>query len=144
MSRNNVAVVRRIYEAWATGDFFGVDPNDFDEHAMLVVRQDFPEFGVFVGAKGMATWVGQFLEQLERVSLVAEHIESFGDTVLVRVVLRSAGIASGVEGHNRFFHLFTFRGPKIVRVEAVLREADALQAVGAYGSTTASPENGPS
>jgi len=77
MSQNHVAVVRRIYKAWATGDFFGVNPSDFDEHAMHVVRR-------------------------------------------------------------------TSQGRKIVRVEAILREANALEAVGAYGSTTASPENGPS
>ena len=72
----------------------------------------------------------RFLEQFERVTIEAEQIEAVGDTVLVHVVQHGKYRASGVEGDNRYFLLFTFRGRKIVRVENVMDENEALEAVG--------------
>jgi ketosteroid isomerase-like protein len=53
-----------------------------------------------------------------------------GDTVLAEVVQHGKGRASGVEGDNQYFQLFTFRGGKIVRMESIMSEAEALEAVG--------------
>ncbi len=52
------------------------------------------------------------------------------DTVLARVVQHSKGRASGIEGDISYFVLFTFRGGKIVRMESVMGEDEALEAVG--------------
>ena len=40
------------------------------------------------------------------------------------------GRASGIEGDISYFMLFTFRGGKIVRMESIMGEAEALEAVG--------------
>ena len=129
MSQENVEIVGRIFEAWADGDLrAGAD--DLDAHAVLVVPPDFPEFGVFAGPSGIETYMRRFLEQFERVTIEAEQIEAVGDTVLVHVVQHGKYRASGVEGDNRYFLLFTFRGRKIVRVENVMDENEALEAVG--------------
>jgi ketosteroid isomerase-like protein len=40
------------------------------------------------------------------------------------------GRASGIEGDDRYYQLFTFRGGKIVRMEVIRDEAEALEAVG--------------
>ena len=72
----------------------------------------------------------RFLEQFERVTAEAEQIEAVGDTVLVHVVQHGKYKNSGVEGDNRYFMLFTFRGKKIVRIENAMHETEALAAVG--------------
>jgi ketosteroid isomerase-like protein len=125
----NVETVQRIYEAWAGGDFrAGADA--LDEHVVFVVRPEFPEFGVFSGPAGVETYMRRLLEQWERLTLEAKHIQTVGDTLLAHVVQHGKGRASGIEGDDRYFMLFTFRGGKIVRIETVMDEAEALEAVG--------------
>jgi ketosteroid isomerase-like protein len=129
MSKENVEIVQRIYEGWATGDF-RAGGDELDEHVVFVIRPDFPEFGVFLGLVGIETYMRRLLEQWERLTVEAEHIQAVGDTVLVRVVQHGKGRVSGIEGDNRYFQLFTFRGQKIVRMESIMDEAEALEAVG--------------
>jgi len=129
MSQENVEVVREIYEGWASGDFSGGVAH-LDEHVVLVARPDFPEFGVFAGPSGIETYMRRFLEQFERVTIEAEQIEAVGDTILVHVVQHGKYRTSGVEGDNQYFMLFTFRGRRIVRIETVMEEAEALEALG--------------
>jgi ketosteroid isomerase-like protein len=129
MSQENVEIVRRIYEGWAKGDF-GVGLVDLDPHVTLVIRPDFPEFGVFVGAQGIGTLMHRFLEHWEELTIEAKDLRAVGDTVLARVIQRGKGKASGIEGDMRYFQLFTFRGGKIVRMESVMHEAEALEAAG--------------
>ena len=122
-------MVRRIYDGWAAGDFSaGVD--ELDRHVTFVVSPDFPAFGVFVGLADTRDFIRDFLEQWEQTTIEQEHLQAVGDTVLAHVLQRSKGRASGVEAELRFFMLFTFRGSKIVRIETVLHEREALETVG--------------
>src|SRR5262245_21761100 len=132
MSKENVEIVRRIYESWAEGDFRG-GAYDIDQHVVLVVRPEPPEFGVFSGPAGCETYMRRVLEQWERLTVKAKQIQAVGDTVLAEVVQHGKGRASAIEGDNRYFMLWTFRGAKIVRIETVRDEGDALAAVGLFG-----------
>jgi ketosteroid isomerase-like protein len=127
--RENVEIVRRIFEGWATGNF-GTAVAYFDPNVTLVVRPPFPEFGVTVGLERLGEYMRGFLAQFEHTTFEAEGIEAVGDTVLVRVVQHAKGRVSGIEGEIPFFTLFTFRGGKIVRMESVLDEAEAREAAG--------------
>ena len=70
MSQENVEIVRRIYEAWAQGDF-RARIGDLDQHVVLVIRSDFPEFGVFLGHDGVRDYMRRFLEQWEQLTIEA-------------------------------------------------------------------------
>src|SRR4051794_25354706 len=115
MSQENVKIVRRIYEAWATGDFRTTDR--LDPHVVFVVQPDFPESGVFLGPEGVREFMERFLEQWDRLTISAEDVRPSGDTVLVRVRQQGIGRASGVAGEMTYFQLFSFRGPLIIRLE---------------------------
>jgi len=129
MSQENVETVRRIFDAWATGDLrAGAD--DLDEHVVFIVSPDFPAFGVYVGRDGVRSYMRDFVEQWERVTITAKHVEAIGDTVLAHVVQHNKGRASGIAGDTAHFMLFTFRGSKIVRLESVMDKREALKAVG--------------
>ena len=129
MSQENVEAVSQIFEGWATGDL-RAGAEYFDEHVVFVVRPDFPEPGVFLGTEGVREYMHRFLENWGRTTFEAEHLHAVGDTVLVRLVQRGTGTASGAPAELRFFQLFTFRGGKIVRQESVMHEHEALEAVG--------------
>ena len=97
---------------------------------VFVVREDFPEPAVTVGLGEIQDYMRRFLTQFERTTFEAEDLRAVGDTVLVRLVQRGTGSASGIEAELRFFMLLTFRGGKIVRMEVVMDEREALEAVG--------------
>ena len=129
MSQENVEAVRRIFEAWASGDW-SIGNDYLDEHAVCVVSSDFPAFGAYFGLDGIRAYWRDFLAQWERVTFEAERLQAVGDTVLARVVQHAKGRASGIEGDLSYFVLFTFRGGKIVRMESIMGEGEALEAVG--------------
>ena len=80
--------------------------------------------------RSISKYMSGFLEQWERARLEAIDLRPAGDTVVSHVALHSTGRTSGIEGDIRFFILFTFRGGRIVRIECVMDEADALEAAG--------------
>jgi ketosteroid isomerase-like protein len=129
MSQENVEVVRRIFDRWATGDFIA-GLNDLDRYVLFVVRHPFPEFGVVVGPDQIRDYMRRFLDNWERYAVEATELQSVGDTVLAHAVQRGEGKASRIEIEQPFFMLFTFRGARIVRIESVLEEEQALEAAG--------------
>ncbi len=129
MAEENVEIVRGIFQGWTSGDF-GTAATVFDPHVVFVVRPPFPDEGVFLGLDGMGDYMRRFLEQWERFTVEADSLRAVGDTVLAHAVQHAAGKASGVAGEVRYFMLFTFRGGRIVRMESMLHEAEALEAVG--------------
>ncbi len=131
MPGENRDIVERIFDAWAGGDFGG-GAEDFDPHVTFVVRWPFPEPTVTVGPAGISEWVLGFLKQFEAGSATfrATAFREAGDTVLVDVTQRSTGRTSGIAGDVSFFMAFTLRGGKIIRMESILDEAEALAAVG--------------
>jgi ketosteroid isomerase-like protein len=130
MSQENVAIVRRLYESWGRGEF-GTELTDLvDPYAVFAVRPQFPEFGTFVGPDGIEKFMRRFLEQWERLTIEAPKLESVGETVFAHVVQRGKGRASGIEGDNTYFMLFTFRAGRVIRIDAVMDEAEAREAAG--------------
>jgi ketosteroid isomerase-like protein len=129
MSQENVEAVRRIFEAWASGDW-SIGNDYLDEHAVCVVNSDFPAFGAYFGFDEIRAYWRDFLAQWERVTFDAERLRAVGDTVVASVVQHVKGRTSGIEGDLSYFMLFTFRGGKIVRMESFMGEGEALEAVG--------------
>jgi ketosteroid isomerase-like protein len=66
------------------------------------------------------------------MTMEGRRFETVGDTVLVHVLQRGRGRASGIDADLSFFMLFTFRGGKIVRIEVVMDEAEAREALGLH------------
>ena len=129
MARENVEVVRQIVDGWAAGDF-STGGAELDPNVTFVVRHPFPEFGVFVGPEGISQYMLRFLEQWQSLAVEAKHFEAVGDTVLVHVIQHAKGRASGIAGDIPYYMLFSFRGPKIIRIESIIDEAEAREAAG--------------
>jgi ketosteroid isomerase-like protein len=129
MSQENVEIVRRIFEAWALADW-SIGNDYYDEHIVFVMSPDFPAFGVYYGIDQVRVYWRDFLQQFERTTIEAERLDAAGDTVLAQVVQHFKGRVSGIEGDLPYFMLFTFRGKTIIRVESMIEEVQALEAVG--------------
>jgi ketosteroid isomerase-like protein len=129
MSQENIEIVRRTFDGWATGDF-GAGLTDLDPDVVFVVRHPFPEAVETVGPNGIRDYMRGFLDNWEAYAVEARDLQTVGDTVVVDAVQHGQGKASRIEMDQPFFMLFTFRGGKIVRIESILNRDEALQAAG--------------
>jgi ketosteroid isomerase-like protein len=130
MSQVNVEVVRAIYEEWRTGNFrAGV--RLYDPFALLVQSAEFPDSGAYLGTQAITEHMRTFLEAWSRVTIEAEALTEAGDSVVAAVVQRGTGQGSGaVPAEFRYFHVWSFRGGRVIRLDVLRDRAEALQAVG--------------
>jgi ketosteroid isomerase-like protein len=129
VAREKVEIVRSVYDRWAEGDFRA--PSDlYDEHAVLVMRPQFPDAGTYLGREAIAGYTRGFLEPWTTITIEAKEIIPAGDSVVVAVLQRGEGDASGAETEFRYFHLWTFRGDKAIRLESIRERDEALEAAG--------------
>ena len=129
MAQDRVEVVRRIYDDWGRGEFrMGVDL--FDPHILLVLRQEFPDAGVYLGPERIATYTRDLLASWADFAIEAEELIDAGDSVVAAVHQRGVGVTSGAVTDLRYFMVWTFRGDAVVRLESLLEREQALEAVG--------------
>jgi|SRR5215211_382375 len=129
MSQENVEAVRAVYERWSQGDF-RASLDVLDRHASFVVRPDFPDTGTYHGLARIEEYTRGFLEPWTRITIEAEEFTDAGDSVVVAVRQCGVGRGSGVVTEFRYFHVWSFRGRKAIRLENVREREEALEAVG--------------
>jgi ketosteroid isomerase-like protein len=141
VSRQNVERIRAVYERWAEGDF-RAGGDLWDPAAVFIQRPGFPEAGTYLGPEEISRYMRHFLGSWTQITIVAEEIIEAGDSVVVAVRQRGVGTGSGAVTELRYFHVWTFRGPRAVRWENFRERAEALEAVGLDGAAGASGASG--
>ena len=129
MSQQNLEAIRGVYERWGEGDF-RASVDLFDPLALLVMRPEFPDAGTYLGVDRIEEYTRGFLEPWTRITIDAEEIAGEGDSVVVAVLQRGVGGGSGAATELRYFHVWSFRGGKVIRLESVRERAQALEAAG--------------
>jgi ketosteroid isomerase-like protein len=129
MSQEHLEVVRAVYDRWARGDFSASLPL-FDRNVALVVRSGVPDAGTYLGADGVREYTMAFLDPWESLTIAGESFREAGDTILVAVRQNGIGRGSGAPAELRYFQLWTFRGGRIIRLEVIFSEEEALEAAG--------------
>ncbi len=130
MSQENVEILRRLYEHWATGDFPAdfFDPNV--EHSRIGAQTPDME-GRWLGLDEFSTVFREYLQALSDLRIEAERIiDLTGDRVLVLSRQTARGKQSGVPIEHQLGELFTLRDGKIVRYTSYWNRAEALEAAG--------------
>jgi ketosteroid isomerase-like protein len=129
MSERSVEIVRGIYDRWGEGDFR--TPFDrMDENVVFIMPPDLPDPGTYFGRDALAGYTRDFLAPWSKIMIEAEEIIPAGDSVVVAIRQHGEGDASGAETEFRYFHLWTFRGGKAIRLECIRDRAEALEAAG--------------
>jgi len=129
MSQENVEAVRAVYERWSQGDFRS-SLDVLDPHASFVVRPEFPDAGTYRGLARIEEYTRGFLEPWTRITIEAEEIADAGDSVVVALRQCGVGRGSGIVTEFRYFHVWSFRGRKAIRLENIRERAQAFEAVG--------------
>jgi len=129
MAGSHVETLRGIYDRWGEGDFrAGVEL--YDPQVVFIQRPEFPEAGTYVGRDELAGYMRHFLGSWEHITIAAEEFIEAGDSVVVGVFQRGAGTGSGAVTELRYFHVWSFRGPTVIRWENFRGRDEALAAVG--------------
>jgi uncharacterized protein len=128
MSRENVELVRRGYEAWNAGDMAAVAEGCHPDVVWHHV-EGWPEPGPSVGREAVIRAMQQMREAFDtqKFEPLAQFIDA-GDRVLVKAVWR--GIGQGPEVEMQFTHVFTVRDGKLIEGQTFFDHAEALRAVG--------------
>jgi ketosteroid isomerase-like protein len=130
MSQENVAVVRRAYEAvereGGEGLFAFLDPQ-----AEWEVRSDLPDSDTYRGHEGMRRLFATFDEVLDKSWYSPQEFIDAGDQVVVVLRWGGRGKTSGVPFEERDeAWIFTVRNGKVIRVREYPSKNEALEAAG--------------
>jgi ketosteroid isomerase-like protein len=127
MSEENVEVVRTIYQRWQQGDYSTVDWADPDLEFVI----QGPEGGRGRGLEALRSSWQDFLRAWQDFRVEAEDIIDVGDKVLVLHEFGGFGHESGLPLTGmRGATLFTFEGPRVVRLDLFTDRDAAVEAAG--------------
>jgi ketosteroid isomerase-like protein len=130
MSRDNVEVVRGIYDAWnerATSQLIQL----FDE--AIEIRLNVM-MGPYSGRDGVLRFVDDVMADWSELSMTIEDAVAGGDRVVVAVREDGIGRSSRVRITSIEHHVWTLRDGRAVRGVAYPSRAKALQAAGFLSS----------
>jgi ketosteroid isomerase-like protein len=131
MSRENVEIVRRGYEAYARGDVAAmladVDPE------MITYREE-PDGATFKGREGFLEAIAEWVEDFDEfVATPEELIDANERQVVVRVHQTATGAQSGAPIEGDFWFVHTLSGSKVTRLDMFASRDRALEAAGLSG-----------
>jgi ketosteroid isomerase-like protein len=145
VSRENVELIRRLYDAVAARDGETVlsiyHPDVVWDHSNNTEIAHLTGSTVYHGHDGLREWSRQYYEAWEDVTAQLEDVIDLGDDRVVAVLdYRGRGRVSGVEVFTHMAGIFTIRDGRVVRAEWYRDEPDALRAAGIERQSAPSDE----
>jgi ketosteroid isomerase-like protein len=123
--RSNVEVVREATEAFLGGDIDRA--REFTDPEIVCVRPPpFPDPQTCHGFDGVVAMWADWTADFEDSEMEAVELEDRGGRVLMEVVQRGRGKASGVTVEARFWFLYELACGRVTRLEAFLTREQAL------------------
>ena len=129
MSQENVEIVRAIYESWDRGEQL-FDSNAIQDDVEFVNPPEAIDPGTRRGIEGFAVAGQAVLDAFGSLSHEVEALRDAEPHVIASVTFKARGSGSGIAVEQSEFHVWTFRGPSVVRLECVMGRDEALDAVG--------------
>ena len=134
MSRENVEIVRRIYDAWMADDYETVF-STFDPDVRLNPDPEAWWVGMdedYLGRDGVRRYMRAVYESFEDYRPeVEEIVDAGGGRVLTLAIEHGRGRGSGAEVQaHRTAHLWTLRDGKAVRLDLFMDRERAVEAAG--------------
>jgi ketosteroid isomerase-like protein len=127
MSRQEIELLRHVYDDWAQGDFHS-GRDLLDEN--IEFRMGGPYTDYTHGRDVFEDQLREFLGTWTDYSIKAEEFVDAGDKVLVECHQQGRGKESGAEVDQTLFTVWTFRNQKVVGLEFFSDEAKARNAAG--------------
>jgi ketosteroid isomerase-like protein len=128
MSQENVETVKRAFAEFQRGNFWV--PEFFEPDVRIRWLDAVGSPSETVGVQDMSTFMLNWLETFDDVSLVAERVVDAGDQVVVIAAWQGRGKASGVDTEWRQATVWTLRDGRVASVIGYPEPSDAFEAVG--------------
>ena len=128
MSRENVEVIRGMYDAFNRADPASVE--FLHPEAVLHQNLDMPGAGSYFGREEFVRGIVSFMGDWDDLRFEPQEIEEAGDRVVVRMRAWGRGRVSGISGDRLEFHAWTVRDGKAYQCFVRASRAEALEAVG--------------
>jgi ketosteroid isomerase-like protein len=129
MSRENVELIKRAYQAFAQGGFDEA-VQMLDPDVEWIPPNLAPTAGTHRGRAGAKAELREFLEPFEDYRWESRDFIDAGDRVVVIGYQSGRGRISGVEVGQEQVHIWTVRDGKIVRMQMFDDRAEAFEAAG--------------
>ena len=130
MSRENVEIVRRAYDAFSRGDLDAA-VEDMAPDCEYVATGTIPGLGgVYRGPEGFRRFLSWIFDEFDDARVEIDELIEAEDGVLASVTNRGRGKQSGAETSWHVWQLWTVRDGKVVHGQGFTSEAEALEAVG--------------
>jgi ketosteroid isomerase-like protein len=130
MSREEVEVVRRMYEAFHAGDADAA-LSHFHPSVLVDASRARPDLAVGKGIEYVNSTVTSWMSSFEEWREEIEEMRDLGSRVLVLSVQRGRGKGSGADVEARYGLLYDVHGGKITGMRMYRDVAEALEAAGA-------------
>jgi ketosteroid isomerase-like protein len=131
MSRENIEIVRPIYEAFAEGTF-GAHTHLFDPQVEYAHKRKEADVlvGEWHGIEAMFATIAEWMETVEDLRIEAERYIDASDSVVVFTRYTAVNRASRLPFEERFADVITLHNGRIVRWHVYRHRDEALEAVG--------------
>ena len=131
MSRENVEIVRRGWDAWLRGDLRGLFQTFHPEIVWDTSHfRDWPE-AAYYGNEGVQRFLGEWLDVWDDYEVSIENVVAAPDGRVVSLFRhRGKGRDSGVPMDLPMAQIATLRDGKVTRLDNYDDRAEALEAVG--------------
>ncbi len=128
MSRENLEIVREIYEAWMSGDWAY---DRLDPEIAMVESQTLPGAASAFGLEAVQRYMKSFNRYWEEIRFEPqEYIDAGADRVVVVARLVGRGKGSGVPVNRMWAYVWTLRDGRALRMDGYENRAEALAAAG--------------
>ena len=129
MSRENVEIARRGYEAFNGGDMEAVYAS-LDPEVVWEEWSAAPDAKTYYGHDGVREFFDKLWESFDLLRFDPQEFIEVGNHLVVPTVVRVRGRESGTEATLSTVHLWTYRDGKGLRVQVYESKAEALEAAG--------------
>ena len=130
MSQENVEIVKRALAEFQRGNFWV--PEFFEPDVRIRWLDAVGAPSETVGLQDMSTFMLNWLETFDNMSMVAERVVDAGDQVVVIAAWQGRGKASGVDTEWRQGTVWTLRDGRVASVIGYQEPSDAFAAVGPW------------
>jgi ketosteroid isomerase-like protein len=127
MSQENVAVIRRLHDAYGRSALEGVIDEIFDPACEWHASE---AFGVLRGPTAVLEYLNDFATTFDEWKIVATELIDAGDNVIGVQHASGIGKASGVDLEAEYAIVYSLRGNRIALVREYPARRQALEAVG--------------
>lgn len=130
MARENVEIVRQVFEAFNTEEIERVIAFMHPDVVVEIPAEVSTEPDTYRGPEGMRRYLGTFQEAMDEIRFQPERFWEAGQSVVVALLLTAKGRQTAIAVEQRSAGVWRIRDGAVIGVRVYASQSEALEAVG--------------